>query len=114
MALMRFLFKFIIRIILSGAALYAAGALLPGFIIPPDLEYLFLGGLTLALINTFIRPILKIVSFPFIILTFGLFHVVINIAILLLADYFLAELAIQDFWTLFLASIIIGIANAII
>src|SRR3989338_681853 len=101
---MRFLLRFLLRIILNAAALFAAGYLLAGFIIPPDIEYLFLGGLVLALISTFIRPVLKIVSFPFLLITFGLFHIVINIIVLLIADYFLKGLFIQDFWSLFWGS----------
>ena len=111
---MRFLFKFLLKIALNAAALFAAGYLLAGFVIPPDIEYLLLGGLVLALINTFVRPILKLISFPFIIITFGLFYIVINIVLLLIADHFLAQLVIQDFWSLFWASIIIGLANSII
>ena len=111
---MWFLLKFVIRIALNAAALYIAGYLLDGFILPGNLEYLILGGFVLALINTFLKPILKFISFPLILVTFGLFSVVINIIILLIADHFFTQLSIQDFWTLFLSSFIIGIANSII
>ena len=111
---MWFLLKFLIRIALNALALFAASRFLDGFIFPSGIEYLFLGGFVLALLNTFLRPILKFLSFPFIILTFGLFNIVINIVILYIADILLPELIIQNLLTLLLASLIAGIANSII
>ncbi|MCF0104141.1 MAG: phage holin family protein [Eggerthellaceae bacterium] len=53
------------------------------------LQLLSLGlyALVLAIINVFIRPIVKVISFPFTIITFGLFALVINVAMLYLAGY---------------------------
>ncbi len=111
---MRFLLKFLVRVALNAAALYIAGYFLDGFILPGTIEYLILGGFVLAIINIFVKPVLRFISFPLIIITFGLFSVVINIIILLIADTILAELVIQNYITLFLASIIIGIANSVL
>lgn len=82
--------------------------------ISPLAQALIVVGLVLALLNTLVRPIIKLFSFPFIILTFGLFHIVINIAILYLADLLSTTLTITGFKPLFLGSILVGIANALI
>ncbi len=111
---MGFLARFLLRIVLNAGAVWATTQLLSGFQFPANLPLLFSAGVVLAIIFTIVRPILKIVSFPFLILTFGLFNIVINIILLLIADKFIAQLMITDFWSLFWASVILGIANSIL
>lgn len=111
---MSFPLKFLARILLNAGALWASSLFLSGFSIPQNVKYLLFGGLVLALLNTFLRPVIKLFTFPFIFLSFGLFNVVINLALLWLADAFLTQLTITGFLTLFLSSIIIGIANSIL
>ena len=108
---MGFLSKFIARIVLNGAALYVAKLYLSGFIITGGLEALLVGGLVLAFLNAFVRPILRLVSSPLIFLTFGLFNIVIHVIILLVADSVLTQLTITSISSLFFASIIIALAN---
>ena len=111
---MGFLARFLIRILLNAGAVWLATQLLPGFQYPANLPLLFSAGVVLAIIFTIVRPILRIISFPFLILTFGLFNIVINIVLLLIADKFIAQLVIADVWSLFWASVILGVANSII
>ena len=124
---MRFLGRFALKTAINAGALAAASRLIPGFEItgqsfpilgglniPPLAQSPVIGGLVLALLNIFLRPILKFVSFPLIIITFGLFSIVINFIILYLADVFLAELTIEGFFAFFAGSLLIGIVNAII
>ena len=110
---MGFLAKFIVRILLNGAALYVAKTYLPGFVLAGTTETLLIGAIVLTLLNTFLRPILKFISTPLIWLSFGLFNLVIYIIILWLADAFLLSLSISDLKTLFLASLVIALANII-
>ena len=109
---MHFIIRFLGRAILSGAALWIAQKYFPGFMLAGGNEALATGALVLALLNTFVRPILRLITTPLRWITLGLFNIVINIAILLLADYVLPQLAIQGFTTLFWTSLIVAIANA--
>jgi putative membrane protein len=109
---MGFFTKLAARIILNGAALYIAETYFPGFLLSGGLETLILGALVLALLNTFLRPILMLATLPLRWLTFGLFNIVIYGFILWLADLFLTQITITDYTTLFWASIIVAIANA--
>ncbi len=109
---MGFLLKFLGRIILNGAALWLARKYFPGFMMAAGEEALVAGALVLALLNTFVRPILRLVTLPLRWITLGLFNIVINIAILALADYLLPQLTIQGFPTLFWTSLIVALANA--
>ena len=124
---MCFLLRFLAKVAVNAGALWLATRLIQGFeVIPhsfspldvlnisPLAQSLIVGGLVLALLNAVVRPILKLLSFPLIIITFGLFHIVINMAILYFADTLLAPLAIEGFKALFFSSLMIGIVNAII
>jgi len=109
---MGFFTKLAARIILNGVALYIVETYFPGFLLSGGLETLILGALVLALLNTFLRPILMLATLPLRWLTFGLFNIVIYGFILWLADLFLTQITITDYTTLFWASIIVAIANA--
>jgi len=111
-SLMNFLFKLIFKIFLNGIALYFLQQYFQGFVLAGGFSALLTGALVLALLNTFLRPILKLVATPFLWLTFGLFHIVINLAILWIADQALAQLTINDFSTLFITSLIIAFVNS--
>ena len=110
---MGFLAKFIVRILLNGAALYIAKTYFSGFVLTGGTETLIIGAIVLALLNTFLRPILKFISTPLIWLSFGLFNLVIYIIILWLADALLLSLSISDLMTLFWVSLIVALANII-
>lgn len=111
---MRFITKFILRIIANALAIYIATLLVAGVYFSGALiDYLIIG-LVLAIANTFIRPILKIVSAPLIFITMGLFVIVINGIILFAVDWFVESLSITGFMGYFWCTIIIAIANAII
>ncbi|MBU6415329.1 phage holin family protein [Patescibacteria group bacterium] len=105
--------RFVWKIAANSLALFVAAHYLNGFIIRGGILSLLVGGIVLALIHIIIRPILRLLSFPFLILTLGFFNIVINIALLLIADYLLPQLQITDFWSLFWGSIIVSIANII-
>lgn len=68
-------------------------------------------------VNMFVGPVIKILSIPFIIVTLGLFLLVINAGLLLLTEWlaglFNLPMEINGFWWAVVASIIISITNAI-
>ncbi|MEK7082359.1 MAG: phage holin family protein [Patescibacteria group bacterium] len=108
---MRLLAKLAIRIALNGAALWVAQRYFPGFMLSGGTA-LAAGALVLALLNIFVAPILRFITTPLRWLTLGLFNIVINIAVLALADYLLPQLTIHGYATLFWTSLIIALANA--
>jgi len=110
-----FLIKFILRIIANGLGVFAAVYFLPQYISFTGswIDYLIVGAI-LAIANMIARPILKIVSAPLIIITLGLFLVVINMIILFGVDYFVEQVNINGFMGYFWISIILAIINAII
>ncbi len=92
-------------------ALYLAFWLVPGFVVAGSVLQYILGGAILAVLNMTVRPFLKLISFPLILLTLGLFTVVINMLVLWLFDYLVTFVTIQSLMALVLATIIISIVN---
>ena len=112
--------------ILSAAALAAAAGLLGehmniGRAGDTDMERLIalaIVALVFSLINTFVAPIVKTLSLPFIVLTLGLFLLVINALLLLLTDWIAGKLDVsfyvENFGWALLGAVVISVVNAIL
>lgn len=97
---------FVLAVLANALALWVAAALLPG------IEFGGEGGdlaltvalvaLVFGLINAFVKPLLKLISLPLIVLTLGLFLVVVNALMLSLTSWFAGVLGldftVQSFW----------------
>ena len=76
---------------------------------------LFLVAGLFGLINAIIRPIVMFFTCPLIILTLGLFTLVINALMLSLTDWLLPEiLTVDGFWTTFFAALIISVISGVL
>ena len=106
--------KLILKLLINAAALWAAGELISGIKLDGDFWTILLVALIFGVVNTFIKPILKVLSFPVIILTLGLFTVVINAAMLALTAQVSDALSIADFWSAVLGAIVISVISAVL
>jgi putative membrane protein len=70
-----------------------------------------IGAVVLGIANTIIKPILALLTLPLIILTLGLFLLVINIAMVALAEWIAPNFSIDGFWTYVGVVVIIWIVN---
>ncbi len=76
--------------------------------------YLWISAL-FGVINAFIGPILRLLSLPFIILSFGLVLILVNAVLLELTDAISSDLTIQSFfWDAILAAIVLSIATIVV
>lgn len=98
----------------NALAIYVASYLLDGFDFTGNLTTLLITGLILGIANFFLKPILKFFLTPLIILSLGLFTIIINMGILALIDYTVPELVINSLSALFLGTIIISAVNIFI
>jgi putative membrane protein len=109
---------FVLRVFINAIAIFITAQLLaPGIEIANDgnqFVTLLVIGLVISLINAFVKPVLKLLSCPFVLLTLGLFILVINGALLLLADYLLPTLTIHGFGWAILAGIIMAIVSTVL
>ena len=103
--------KFIVQILSNALAIYLAAWLIQGFDFTGGWITLILTGFVLGMINFFIRPILKFISFPLIILSLGLFTIIINMILLGIAGWLIPELTISGIWPLFWGVVVISIVN---
>ena len=92
--------KLLIRWIITSLSLFAAAAVVPGIRVDQDGWTVFAAmAVILGLVNAVIRPLLKILSCPLILLTFGLFILVINAFTLMLAASPWAGFMLASMWT---------------
>ena len=75
---------------------------------------LLLGAAVLTIGNTFLKPILTIVTLPLVILTFGLSYFALNVAMLALAEWIAPDFSIDGFWTYVGATIVVSIVNIVV
>ena len=111
------MYKFVLRWAINAVALYVAISLLDGAITlnnPGWQTYVWLG-LIFGLVNALVRPVVTLLTCPLILLTLGLFTLVINTAMFYLAGYigkfFGVGYEVNSFWTALLASIIISLVS---
>jgi putative membrane protein len=101
---------FLLRWLVTTIAVFVAERIIPG-ISCDGWEALLGASLLLGIINAFIRPVLMLLSLPFIIVTMGLFIFVINALLLLLVAAIVPPFHVEGFWSAFFGAIIIGIVS---
>lgn len=105
---------FLLHIIANALAILTAAWLVPNVAFNYEFFALAKLALILALVNTFLKPVLKLVFSPLILITLGLFTFVINIFLLWLVVYFTPELSISGFYAYLLTTIILSAFNFIV
>lgn len=123
--------KFLITAAVNAVALWISTLLLSGVTlegsVPADsfladigttgqqAVYFLLAGAVLGVVNMFVRPIVKVLSFPFYLLTLGLFFIVVNALMIMLTawitGHFDLSLMVGSFWWALVAGIIVGLVN---
>lgn len=106
--------NFFIRLAVNACALWAAANLIDGIYLTDSFGGILVVALVFGLVNALIKPIVKALSFPFILLTLGLFTLVINALMLLLTDALLSSLIVAGFWTAVKGSIVISIVSMLL
>jgi len=109
----------IVQLLINAAALYVAVFLVPNLDFefgPPDAWWKFLlVALIFGMVNTFLKPILRILTLPITLMTMGLFLLILNALLLLLVGAISAELnlglTVSDFLAALLGAIVISIVG---
>lgn len=112
----------IIQLLINAAALYVAVLLVPNldFAFEPENAWLkfLLVAFIFGLVNTFLKPILRILTLPITLMTMGLFLVVLNALLLLLtgaiSDQLDLGLTVGDFIAALLGSIVISLVGFVL
>jgi putative membrane protein len=104
--------RILVQLILAAIAVLISAYLLPGVHVHSFFTALVIAG-TLALLNMIVKPILVLLTIPITIVTLGLFLLVINAIIILIAEVFIPGFYVDGFWWAFLFSLILAIFNSI-
>jgi putative membrane protein len=114
--LQHFATRFIARWTVSSLGLWVASGLLgPSRLSVGNTLWTVLGaGLFLALVNMALKPLLVILSFPAILLSLGLFMLIINGFLILLAHWIYSPLYVKSLWVAVVAGIVVGIVNFLV
>lgn len=115
--------RFVVWLAVNALALLVAiwlfdGITLTGSTTADRIITLLITGGLFGVVSSFVKPLIKVVSFPVIILTLGLFLLVINALMLLLtsklADVFDVGFHVDGFWTAVWGSIVISLASMVL
>jgi len=105
--------KFIFKILLTAIAVVILAKFLPGVAIASYSSAIWVA-LVLGLLRITVKPILIFFTLPATIVTLGLFLLVINAVIILLADYFVSGFAVAGFWVALLFSLLLSVFQSIL
>lgn len=103
----------LLRILITSVSAVFAAYILPGVEIA-DFSTAIIVAFVLALLNAILKPILVILTIPITIFTFGLFLLVINAGMIMLAGHFVNGFYVEGFWWALLFSIILSIISSIL
>src|ERR671937_99721 len=95
---------------INAAALWVADALFDGVRIHGGWAYV-IGAAVLGIANAFLKPVLALLTLPLIIVTLGLFLLVINVAMVAFAEWVAPNFSIDGFWTYVGTVIVIWLVN---
>jgi putative membrane protein len=111
--------KFLTRWVITGLAVFAAASIVTGIRVESDGWVVYaVMALILSLANTFLRPILKFLSCPLILLTLGIFLLVINgltfwLASNIAVNWFHVGFYVDGFWPAFWGALIVSLVSII-
>ena len=115
MLMNRPLYRFLTRWLVCSLGLWiAAGFLSKSITYDSRLTVIIIAGLVLAIINVILKPIIVILSLPAIVLSLGLFMVVVNGLTVFIASKLYHPLHITNFWAAIFAGMVIGLVNYLV
>ncbi|MBK5284005.1 MAG: phage holin family protein [Bacteroidia bacterium] len=105
--------RFIVRVIITALAVVIASYILPGVNVDGGLTAVLVAAV-LSLLNAFVKPLLIILTIPITVVTLGLFLLVINALMILLAAEIVHGFHVAGFWYALLFSIVLTIVVSLL
>ena len=107
------LMNFLTKLVLSALAVLVLAKILPGVAIDNYMSAIAVA-VVLAVLNTVLKPVLVVLTFPVTVVTLGLFLLVINAAIILLADYFISGFSVNGWFWALIFSVLLSVFQSIL
>jgi putative membrane protein len=108
-----FLLRLLVAWAIDAAALAIAAWIFSGISVGGSAGTLILAALVYGILATFVKPVLKLLTFPLAILTLGIAWFFVAMFILCLTDLFVSGLHINGFWTLVGGTIVVWLVGAV-
>lgn len=106
--------NFVIRLLINSLALSAAAWMVGGISLSGGYGSILFVALVFGLVNAILKPILMFFSLPFIVLTLGLFALIVNGALLMITAGLTESLAVDGLWAAVLGSVVISIVTMVL
>jgi putative membrane protein len=109
------MFKLLVKLVMASVVIFGVAYLSQGSLLTVDgWQAAVLGAVVLGLVNTFIRPIVKLFTLPINFITLGLFSLVINMFMLYLVSWIVPGIDTVGIFSTFLAALIISLVTTIL
>lgn len=107
------MFAIIGHILVTAALLFIVGRIISGIEVR-DAKAAIIGAVVLGLANFFVRPLLVLLTLPLTILTLGLFLIVVNAIVLMVAAAVVDGFAVKNFRSALLGSLLLTVLNLVV
>ena len=104
----------IIRVVVNGLALMAAAWLVDGITLTDDIGRVALVALVFGLVNAILKPILMVISLPFLLATLGLFALVVNAAMLMVTASLVDGFSVSGWGAALFGSIVVSLVTILL
>ena len=104
---------FLVKLLVNALAVIISAYLIPGVVVSGIISAIIVA-LVLGLLNSFVKPILVLLTLPITILTLGLFYLVLNVIIIYIADYFIGGFRVDGFVPALLFSFVLALVGWIL
>jgi putative membrane protein len=104
----------LVRWVSNVVALYVAAWLLSGVSYGDSWWTLLIAAAVFTVINAWVKPVVAVLSIPFIVVTLGIFYFLINVLMLYATDWVVADFEISSFGWAILAAIIVSVVNGVL
>jgi putative membrane protein len=105
--------RWIINFLITAVFVYVLSKLLAPHVIINSFTTAIIFSIVLALLNAFVKPLVIILTLPLTIITLGLFLLVINVVMILLADKFVSGIKIDSFLWAFIFGLLLSIVSTV-
>ena len=106
--------NFVIRLIVNGAALSAAAYVVPGIELAGGAGDVLVVAFVFGLVNALLKPLMMLLSLPFLILTLGLFTYVVNAVMLMVTAGLTDALSVAGLWPALVGSLVVSIVSTVL
>lgn len=106
--------KFLVRLLITAVVAYGLSMILKPHIIIDSFSTALVFVIVLGILNAIVKPILILLTLPITILTLGIFLLIINVLMVILADKFVDGIHIDGFWWAFIFGILLSFLSSAI